>query len=247
MRSLARKIPGWIYILAFLSALVVYSFLNSQKYQDTLPLLLSGVLLTVRISLISLLISLCIGLTAGFARASKHPALSFPFGFYVEVVRGTPTFVTILYVAFVLAPLISRLIGIDTFSEAARAIVALAFASGAFMAEDFRAGIESIRPGQMEAAQSIGMSNFQAMRFVILPQAIRNVLPALGNDFIGLLKDSSLASLIAVKELTHLGRLNVGLTFDTFTTWNLVAILYLTMTLGLSAGTGVLERKFAIR
>lgn len=243
MRNLMRKVPGWVVILTIVALFVIYSFLGSLKYQETLQILISGASLTIRISVISLGLSLVIGFVAGVARASKIPIVAFPFGLYVETVRGTPLFVTILYMAFVVAPSVSHWLGIGNISEVARAIIALGFADGAFMAEDIRAGIESIGRGQMEAAKSIGMSYFQAMRFVILPQAIRNIAPTLGNDFIGLLKDSSLASLIAVNELTHLGRINVSQTFDTFTTWNLVSILYLAMTLSLSAGLAMLEQK----
>jgi len=244
MRGLSRRVPGWLILLAIVSLLVLYSLLSSpQRYEETLRLIASGVLVTLRISLTALPISLIIGFVAGLAQTLKGSILPFFSRFYIEVIRGTPLFVTVLYVAFVLTPMISRLLGIENISEVARAIIALGLAEGAFMAEDIRAGIESIGRGQMEAAKSIGMTTAQAMRFVILPQALRNIMPALGNDFIGLLKDSSLASLIAVRELTHLGRISVGLTFDTFTTWNSVTVLYLMMTLSLTAGLASLERK----
>jgi polar amino acid transport system permease protein len=128
----------------------------------------------------------------------------------------------------------------------ARAIAGLAFCYGAFEAEVFRAGIESIERGQMEAARSLGMSYFQAMRYIILPQAIRTVLPPLGNDFIAMLKDSSLISVLAVRELTHLGKLNRSRTFRTFETWNTVTFLYLIMTLTLSVVVKFIERRMAV-
>jgi polar amino acid transport system permease protein len=124
-----------------------------------------------------------------------------------------------------------------------RAIIALAIGYGAYEAEIFRAGIQSIGRGQMEAARSLGMTYFQAMRFIILPQAIRRVLPPLGNDFISMLKDSSLATVLAVREITQLGRLRRASTFRVFETFNVVTFLYLSMTLVLSAGVRVLERK----
>ncbi|HEX9872186.1 MAG TPA: amino acid ABC transporter permease [Candidatus Tectomicrobia bacterium] len=244
MRGFFRRVPGWLILLAIVTLLVLYSLLRSpQRYGDTLQLLASGILVTVRISLTSLIFSLIIGFVVGLTRTWKRSFVPFLSGLYIEVIRGTPLFVTVLYVAFVLTPLISRLLGMQNVSEIARAIIALSFAEGAFMAEDIRAGIESIGPGQMEAAKSIGLSYPKAMRFVILPQALRNIMPTLGNDFIGLLKDSSLASLIAVRELTYFGRISVGLTFDTFTTWNMVTILYLMLTLSLTAGLAMLERK----
>jgi len=109
----------------------------------------------------------------------------------------------------------------------------------------FRAGIQSIQRGQMEAARSLGMSYFQGMRYIILPQAIRRVLPPLGNDFIAMLKDSSLISVLAVRELTHLGKLNRSRTFRTFETWNTVAFLYLVLTLSLSLVVKYMERRMA--
>jgi polar amino acid transport system permease protein len=127
-----------------------------------------------------------------------------------------------------------------------RAIAGLAFAYGAFEAEVFRAGIQSIERGQMEAARSLGMGYFQAMRYVILPQAIRRVLPPLGNDFIAMVKDSSLISVLAVRELTHLGKLNRARTFRTFETWNTVTFLYLCLILLLSLGVKMLERRMAV-
>ena len=125
-----------------------------------------------------------------------------------------------------------------------RAIIALAFGYGAFEAEVFRAGIQSISKGQMEAARSLGMTYVQAMRYIILPQAIRRVLPPLGNDFIALLKDSSLATTIAVPELTQMGRLRRSSTYRVMETFNVVAFLYLSMTLLLSGGVRFLERIF---
>jgi polar amino acid transport system permease protein len=126
-----------------------------------------------------------------------------------------------------------------------RAIAGLAFGYGAFEAEVFRAGIESIGRGQMEAARGSGMTYFQAMRYVILPQAVRRILPPLGNDFISMLKDSALISVLAVRDLTHLGKLNRSRTFRTFETWNTVAFLYLSMTLLLSMGVKFIERRMS--
>ena len=124
-----------------------------------------------------------------------------------------------------------------------RAILALSFGYGAYEAEVFRAGIQSIGKGQMEAARSLGMNYFQSMRLIILPQAVRRVLPPLGNDFISLLKDSSLATVLAVNELTQLGRLRRASTFRVMETFNVVAFLYLAMTLALSAGVRILEQR----
>jgi polar amino acid transport system permease protein len=201
---------------------------------------------------------------------SSNPLIYNIATFYVEVVRGIPMIVIIIYVAYVLVPLfvsatnsigtsilqtdwLSFLGGlgqslatldIQNIDARARAIAGLAFGFGAYEAEIFRAGIQSIEHGQMEAARSLGMSYFQAMRYVILPQAIRVILPPLGNDFIAMLKDSSLISVLAVRDLTQLGKLNRSRTFRTFETWNTVTYLYLSITLLGSMGVKWLERKF---
>jgi polar amino acid transport system permease protein len=127
-----------------------------------------------------------------------------------------------------------------------RGVLALAVGYGAFEAEVFRAGIQSIGKGQMEAAKSLGMTYLQSMRYVILPQAIRRVLPPLGNDFIAMLKDSALLTVVAIPELTQLSRLRRASTFQIIETFNVVAFLYLSMTLILSMGVRWLEKKMRI-
>ena len=209
------------------------------------------------------------GLIAGLGRVSKNVVYYNLSTLYVEVVRGVPILVMLIYFAFVVTPLALQFlhwlgpamfqpIGLVGLAESlvnlniqdvemtARAIAGLAFCYGAFEAEVFRAGIQSIKRGQMEAARSLGMSYFQGMRYVILPQAIRTVLPPLGNDFIAMLKDSSLISVLAVRELTHLGKLNRSRTFRTFETWNTVTFLYLVITLTLSLVVKFIERRMAV-
>jgi polar amino acid transport system permease protein len=129
----------------------------------------------------------------------------------------------------------------------ARAIIALTIGYSAFISEIFRAGIQSIGRGQMEAARSLGMSSGQAMRYVILPQAIRNVLPPLGNDFIAMLKDSSLVSVLGVQDITQLGKVYSASTFRFFETYNVVAYLYLIMTVGLALVVRVIEKRMPAR
>ena len=128
-------------------------------------------------------------------------------------------------------------------TDLARVIIALVVAYSAFLSEIFRAGIESIDRGQMEAARSLGMGYWKAMRYVILPQAVRNVLPALGNDFIAMLKDSSLVSVLGVQDISGLGRVYAASSFRTFETYNVMTFLYLCMTLLLSMAVRWLERR----
>ncbi|MBM3298768.1 MAG: amino acid ABC transporter permease, partial [Deltaproteobacteria bacterium] len=229
-------------ILAVIGLVVAYSVFTSQVYQETLRFLWSGVLVTIHISIGAYAVALVFGLIAGMGRISENRIFHSLASLYVETVRGIPMLVTVLYIGSVAIPVVFRWMGIQPLDGRTRAIIALAFGNGAYHAEIFRAGIEAISRGQMEAARSLGMTYFQAMRYVILPQAVRVILPPLANEFILMLKDSSLASALAVTELTFLGQMNVARTFDTFTTWNMVALLYLMMTLVLSLGVRILER-----
>ena len=227
-----------------------------------------GVSVTVFTTLTAFAFALILGLMAGLGRISKNTFLRNLATTYVEFIRGVPTLVLIFTVAFVLVPLVGDLLIGDTVIEEGakysmnmrinmalfgdaikavsmntRAIVALALIYGAFLAEIFRAGIESITKGQMEAARSLGMTQAQAMRKIILPQAIRNILPALGNDFIAMLKDSSLVSVLAVRDITQQGRLYAGSSFRFRESYLVLTFLYLSMTLTFSLLLRYLEKR----
>lgn len=265
-------LPWWAIILFICALIIVYFIFTDKNYSETFQYLLAGVLTTLRITLIAFPISTIIGLFVGLARLSKNVFLNTIATIYIEVVRGIPLVVLILIIAFGLVPILIDLInklgqwGLSLFrsgqinqffnslatysirniSMELRAIIALAIGYGAFEAEVFRAGIQSIGKGQMEAARSLGMNYFLAMRLIILPQAIRRILPPLGNDFIALLKDSSLATVLAVNELTQLTRLRRSSTFRVMEAFNVAAFLYLSMTLLLSGFVRFLERKMRI-
>lgn len=252
------RLPWWMLVLAILGVLIALRVAASPIYRDTLAFLWDGVLLTLQLTLSAYALALVIGLVAGLMRLSRRPVIYTIGTLYVEVVRGVPLLVLLIYIAFVAAPLasgalagVARSLGMPRLaawitavirSDLNRAIIGLAIGYGAYLAEIYRAGIESIPKGQMEAARSLGMTYGQSMRFVILPQALRVVLPPLGNDFIAMLKDSALASAIAVPELTQSGRLLSARTFRAFETYNMVALLYLIMTLMGSMGVRALER-----
>ncbi len=264
-------IPWWALILLLLFILVSWAIYVSPDYQDAFLFLIEGVRLTIIVTLISFAIALVLGLITGLGRVSQNVVFRTLSTLYVEVVRGIPLLVQIIYFAFVLGPLFVDLMNglgnlllsylaigplvnlgyslanlhIQNVSMTIRAILGLAFGYGAYEAEVFRAGIESIARGQTEAARSLGMTTGQTMRYIILPQAIRRVLPPFGNDFIAMLKDSSLISVLAVRELTQLGKLNRARTFQTFETWNTVAFLYLILTVSLSLLVKFLERRMA--
>ncbi|UCC87522.1 MAG: amino acid ABC transporter permease [Anaerolineales bacterium] len=267
-----ERLPWWVLIVLLLGLLIAYNVVTSTTYSDTLKFLWVGVKLTILSTLVAYAVATVIGLITGLGRVSTNPIFYTVSTLYVEVVRGIPILVQLIYWAFVVTPLlIDGVNGLGDFLTArvstgflfnlgqsfaalsiqgidmsVRGVLGLAVAYGAYEAEVFRAGIESIERGQMEAARSLGMSYFQAMRYVILPQAIRRVLPPLGNDFISMLKDSSLLSALAIRELTQLGKLNRARTFRTFETWNMVAFLYLVMTLCLSMGVKAMERRLSI-
>ena len=242
-----ESIPWWALILAVVGLFVGWSVFTSEAYLDALAFIVDGVRLTLQVTLISYLIALVIGLIFGLMRVSDNPIFYAASTLYVEVMRGVPLLVVILYMGFVVTPRLRDATGgqIDLQGLPA-AILGIAVSYGAYMAEVYRGGIESIERGQMEAARSLGMNYMQAMRHVILPQAIRRILPPLGNDLISMLKDSSLISVIALNDLLQTGRLYVSRTYRAFEGYNTVALLYLTMTLILSFAVRIVERKAAI-
>ncbi|MCA9940801.1 MAG: amino acid ABC transporter permease [Anaerolineales bacterium] len=203
---------------------------------DLVKFIGSGISVTIYTTLTAFLVAMVLGLLAGLGRISQNTLVRNLAITYVEFVRGVPTLVLIFTLAFVIVPEGADLIGLEggTISTNSRAIAALAIIYGAFLAEVFRAGIESVAYGQMEAARSLGMTAGQAMRHIILPQAIRNILPALGNDFIAMLKDSSLVSVLAVRDITQMGRLYAGTSFRFRESYLVLTFLYLSMTLILS-------------
>ena len=174
-------------------------------------------------------------------RSSSNVILYNVSSLYVEIIRGIPMLVLLLYIAFALTPIFVNLlnrIGIPISTRdipnVVRAIGALAIGYGAFTAEIFRAGIQSIEKGQFEAASALGMSYFQTMRLVILPQAVRRILPALGNDFIAMVKDSSLVAILGVQDITQLTRLYYSSNFLYMQSLTMLAFMYLLLVVTLT-------------
>ncbi|MDH4249044.1 MAG: amino acid ABC transporter permease [Deltaproteobacteria bacterium] len=200
--------------------------------------LIQGLITTLEISFYSGLIGLVIGLFTSFARISRNPTLLALSTLYVELIRGTPLLVQIFIFYFFIGTVLQL-------SRYSAGVLALAIFVGAYAAEIFRSGIQSIHRGQMEAARSLGMSHVQAMTHVILPQAFKRVLPPLAGQFISLIKDSSLVSVIAITDLAKAGREVVSNTFATFEIWFVVAGLYLVLTFSLSMLTRTLERRLS--
>ncbi|HBY07354.1 MAG TPA: amino acid ABC transporter [Chloroflexi bacterium] len=239
--------------------------LTRGEYGAAFDFIKVGLRVTIQTSLISYGFALILGLLAGLGRISSNVVLNNLSRLYVELVRGIPMLVLIFFIALVGVPLVvDALNGFGVWLDGkglsliatpllamnnqaitmnVRAIVALAVTYGAFLAEIFRAGIQSIGKGQMEAARSLGMSYGQAMRYVILPQAVRNVLPALGNDFVAMVKDSSLVSVLAVRDITQVARLYAGSTFRFREAYITLSVMYLTMTVILSLVVQIFERR----
>src|SRR5512132_4671137 len=206
--------------------------------REFLPLLLHGCVVTAQITLAALVLSTILGFVWALMRLAPTPVLRWPALTLITVIRGIPIIVQLFYMYFVLPDLGVQL------SAFQAGFIGLGIAYSAYQAENFRAGIEAIDPGQIEAAQSLGMRPALIMRRVILPQAIRVFLPPYGNTMIMMLKDSSLASAITVAELTRGGQLIAASTFKNMTVFTLVALLYLAMSLPLTALSRWLEKKY---
>ena len=208
---------------------------------NSFPLLLIGAGVTIQITVLSTAIGFVIGLIVGVARISNLRLLRMLAEVYVEFFRGTPLLVQIFLFYFALPVITGQ--RIDPFIAA---ISACGINSGAYVAEIFRAGIQSIDEGQMEAGRSLGMTWLQTMRYIIVPQAFKRVIPPLGNEFIAMLKDSSLVSVIGFEELTRRGQLIIAKTYGSFEIWMSVAVIYLVMTLTISRFVAYLERRYRV-
>ncbi len=212
---------------------------NVEIIKNALPLLLAGAGITIEISAISVGLGLAIGCLVSIIRLTQFRLLRYLGNVYVDFIRGTPLLVQIFLVYFALPAIIGQ--RVDAFFAA---ISACSINSGAYVAEIFRGGIQSIDNGQMEAGRSLGMSWWQTMRYIILPQAFKRIIPPLGNEFIAMLKDSSLVSVIGFEELTRRGQLIIARTYASFEIWLAVALIYLLMTFVVARLTGILERRF---
>lgn len=237
--------PWWLVAIILIAVWTAYFIFTRQNFRDAFEFIIVGISITIQTSLYAYAIALVIGLIAGLGRISRNPFIRNISRLYVELIRGIPILVLIFYIAYVAVPDFAGLFGFrnNSITPNFRGIAALSITYGAFLAEIFRAGIQSIGRGQMEAARSLGMSYGQSMRHVILPQGIRNVLPALGNDFIAMVKDSSLVSVLAVRDITQVARLYAGRSFRFREAYTTLAVLYLTMTLVLSFFVQLLEKR----
>ncbi len=206
---------------------------------ESLPLLGIGALVTIEITAVAVAIGVMIGLFVGIAELSRYWYLRYPAKVYVDFIRGTPLLVQIFIIYFALPIILG--VRVEPFVAA---VAACSINSGAYVAEIFRAGIQSIDKGQFEAGRSLGMSWGQTMVHIVIPQAFRRIIPQLGNEFIAMLKDSSLVSVIGFEELTRKGQLIIASTYGSLEIWSAVAVIYLIMTLSITRFVAYLERRF---
>ncbi len=209
-----------------------------------------GLWVTLKISFISTIFGILLGIVGGVARVSSTPVLKWSAITYVEIIRGSPLLVQIMIFYFVLGTTMNKILmmnGIPKLNPEWYGVMALSVFTGAYVVEIVRAGIEAIHPGQVEAARSSGMTYFQSMFHIVLPQALKTILPPLAGQFINLIKDSSLLGMISIRELTKATREGITTSLQTFELWILCAILYLTMTFTLSMCVQYLERRTATK
>ncbi len=234
--------------ISFFGALIILvtlPLLKPDPYLRILNFIPDGIIATFSVTVSAILGALVVGLIAGLGRISRNKAVNLIATVYVEVIRGIPLLVQLFYIYFALPQLINLtpLGSVIKLDGPSSAIIAMTICYGAYMAEIFRAGIQSIPKGQMEAALALGLSRAQAMRKVILPQTVKVILPPIGNEFIALLKDSSLVSIIAVSDLLRRGREFASTSFMYFESYTVIALVYLVMTLFLSRLVALMEEK----
>jgi polar amino acid transport system permease protein len=246
-----RQDPWWWLVVAVAALIALLVILWPVPFREIVIFARDGILVTIVVTVASYLLTVIVGLLGGLGRIAKSKLIFGLASLYVEVVRGIPLLVQLIGWYFVSPVIIQKLglwLNLQPLVEyranpIITAIVAITVCYGAYMSEIVRSGIQSVPRGQMEAARSLGMSHFQAMRHVVLPQAFRVILPPMGNEFVSLLKDSSLVSVVAVADLTRRGREFMSAHFNPIETWLMVALLYLVMTIVAARVVSYIERR----
>jgi polar amino acid transport system permease protein len=240
-REEASVFSAWrITFFGAVALLVVLPLVSPNPYRRILEFLPDGVLQTFEVTVLSIVFATIVGLITGIGRISRVRILNRIATIYVEVIRGIPLLVQLFYIYYALGKIVQV-------PRLTAAVVAMTICYGAYMGEIFRAGIQAVPRGQMEAALALGLTRAQALRRIILPQTIRIVLPPIGNEFIALLKDSSLVSILAVSDLLRRGREYASKTFYYFESYTVVALCYLVMTLFFSRLVAMMEERLSRR
>lgn len=219
-----------------IALLVILPLASPDPFWDIIKFLPDGIARTFEVTVLSIIFAVIIGLFAGLGRISRITIVNRIATIYVEVIRGIPLLVQLFFIYYALGKFVQL-------PRLASAVIAMSVCYGAYIGEIFRAGIQSIPTGQMEAALALGLSRAQAMRKVILPQTFKMILPPIGNEFIALLKDSSLVSILAVSDLLRRGREFASTAFLYFETFSIVALVYLTITLFFSKLVAIMENR----
>ena len=244
----AADFPWWLVAMVVIIGAMALAVLANPEYQEAFRRIIPGLTLTLVLTLGSFVVAIVLGLFIGLGRISTNTVTRNTATLYIELIRGIPMIVFIFTVAFVLAPDFADLINVSSraIRPAMRGVAALSLFYAAFIAEVFRAGIQSVPTGQIEAGRAVGLTSRQVMRRIILPQAIRNMLPALGNDLISLMKDTSLISILAVRELTQMARLYSGSSFRFRESFFILVVVYVSLTLILSLLLRWYERRITV-
>lgn len=255
--------PWWLVALVVIGLIIAVVIALNDLYSQVFTVIAQGLVTTVFVTLVGFVLATALGLGIALLGMSDHVALRQTARFYIEVIRGVPILVLLFYIAFVGAPAIVWLYNlvispltamglsepmlVRDFSLMWRAIIALMIGYSAFIAEIFRAGIQSVDKGQIEAAKSLGLNRYQRFRLVVLPQAVRVIFPPLSNDFVAMVKDSSLVSVLGVADITQMGKVYASGSFRFFETYSIVAYVYLILTIGLSLMLRALEKRMRKR
>jgi polar amino acid transport system permease protein len=241
--------PYWFIGILAVIAFPIFKILTDPSWNDGFMFIKDGLTLTITVTVGGFIIAFVLGLFVALGRMSKNAWLKNIATFYIEVIRGIPVLVTIFMFGLVIVPWFMRLIGVSPQSFFAsntfKTTVAVGLIYAAFIAEVFRAGIESVPIGQREAGMAVGLSRVKVFRLIVWPQALKNVFPALGNDLIALLKDSSLVSILAVREITQMTKLWTGRSFQFFAGFMILAAMYLALTVSLSLVLQWYERRLS--
>lgn len=251
--------PWWLAVAATIAIVAAIFIATSDLYAQVFSIVAKGIGITVFVTIVAFTFASTIGLGLALMALSGSPWLRQIARFYVEIIRGVPILVLLFWIAFAGAPAFVAGWNIVTaplqqagfFGELLvrdvsllwRAIMALTIGYSAFIAEVFRAGIQAVDPGQIEAAKALGLSRYRRFRLIVLPQAIRTILPPLGNDFVAMVKDSSLVSVLGVADITQMGKIYAAGSFRFFETYSIVAYIYLVLTVGLSLALRALEKR----
>ncbi|MBN9257315.1 MULTISPECIES: amino acid ABC transporter permease [unclassified Mesorhizobium] len=251
--------PWWLVVASVLALAVALFVAVDDIYAQVFATVAKGIGITVFVTVIAFALASMLGLGFALMALSGSRWLRQISRFYVEIIRGVPILVLLFWIAFVGAPafvagwnaITAPLQAAGLFGELLvrdvsllwRAIMALTIGYSAFIAEVFRAGIQSVDKGQIEAAKALGLTRAQRFRLIVFPQAIRTILPPLGNDFVAMVKDSSLVSVLGVADITQIGKVYAAGSFRFFETYSIVAYIYLLLTVGLSLSLRALERR----